>query len=192
MVSGETWGRAERVDRFHPSFGSEAARVAPSIPTYVYHLAGEIAARHNPFLDLHAPVTAVRRGPDALRRDLEGPLPSTAIVYAGWDDHNDMHDGDEARADRNLSALLDLLGASTWFSHADADGRYPAFFLCYDEDDGREGNRVFAAWWGRGLRRGVASDVPHDHYAFCRTVTDNWGLPPLGRAAEALPISEPW
>jgi phosphatidylinositol-3-phosphatase len=192
LVSGETWGSSEIVDTFHPSFGSEAAQTAPAIPTYVYHLIGEIAARHNPFLDLHAPIAAVKHGTAALRRDLEGLLPSTAIVYVGWDDDNDMHNGDVRRADRNLSDLLDVLGASSWFSRPDAEGRYPVFFFCYDEDDGRESNNVFAAWWGRGVRHGFASAIPHDHYAFCRTVTDNFGLPPLGRAAGSLAIGEPW
>src|SRR5579884_2943381 len=127
MASGETWGRAQIVDVFHPTVASVAAAASPPVPTYVYHLAGEIARRHNPLLDLHAPVAA---------------------------------------------------------------GRHPAFFFCYDEDDGTEDNRVFAAWWGRGVRRGYVSRRRHTHYGFCRTVTDNWGLPALGRAALEPPIDE--
>lgn len=190
MASGDTWGSAEVVDAFHPTVSSEAASLA--IPTYIYHLAGRIALRHNPFADLHAPVAATRYGLSSLEEDLRGGLPESCLVYVGWDDANDFHNGDAARADRNLSALLDVLAGSRWFRTPDERGRFPALFFCYDEDDGREGNRVFAAWWGPGVRRGYVSSRRHTHYGFCRTVTENWGLPPLGRSRREAPIDEVW
>jgi len=192
LLSGETWGRAEVVDTFHPSVGSEAAALTPPIPTYVYDLAGEIATRHNPFIDLQAPIAGTRHGLERLRADLNGTLPSAAIIYVGWDDANDMHDDAAERADHNLTALLDTLAASSWFTTPDPEGRYPVLFFCYDEDSGLEGDRVFAAWWGHGVRRGWQSGIPHTHYSFCRTVTDNWGLRPLGRAAGVSSIQEVW
>ncbi len=192
LASGATWGAAEAIDTYHPSIASLAAELSPPIPTYVYHLSGTIARHHNPFLDLRAPVAAVRRGLPALRSDLDSALPEAALVYVGWDDRNNMHDRDRTRGDRSLTALLDVLAASTWFATPDSAGRYPALFICYDEDDGREGNRVFAAWWGRGVRRGTSSSLPHTHFSFCRTATDNWGLAPLAQAAAASPIAEPW
>jgi hypothetical protein len=191
LVSGEPWGRAEAIDAFHPSIANTAASLKPPIPTYIYHLAGTIARRHNPFVDLHAPVARERHGFATFARDID-TLPAACQVYVGWDDANDLHDGDFAQADRNLTALLNLLARSRWFATPDAAGRYPAFFFCYDEDDGSEANRVFAAWWGRGVRRGNVSDVHHTHYGFCRTVTDNAGVPPLGRAADEGPIDEVW
>src|SRR5579883_3031387 len=81
MVSGDTWGSAEVVDTFHPTVSSEAASLA--IPTYVYHLAGRIALRHNPFADLHAPVEATRYGLSSLEEDLRGRLPESCLVYVG-------------------------------------------------------------------------------------------------------------
>ncbi len=192
LASGATWGQAETIATYHPSIASRAAEISPPIPTYVYHLSGTIAHRHNPFLDLRAPVIAIRQGLAALRSDLDGALPEAAMVYVGWDDRNNMHDGDRARGDRSLAALLDVLAASAWFTTPDSAGRYPALFICYDEDNGLEGNHVFAAWWGRGVRRGIPSPVPHTHFSFCRTVTDNWGLPPLAQAAAAPAIAEVW
>ena len=192
MASGRTWGGSEVIDTFHPTVASEAAQASPPIPTYVYHLAGEIAPKHNPLVDLHAPITAAGSGLDALRRDLAHGLPDTCLVYVGWDDANDLHNGDVARADRNLTLLLDTLAASRWFTTPDPSGRYPAFFFCYDEDDRGHGNHVFAAWWGRGVRAGLRSGIRHTHYGFCRTVTDNWGLSPLELAASEKPIVEPW
>jgi hypothetical protein len=190
LISGNTWSRNEVVDAFHPSIASLAAADTPPIPTFIYHLAGEIARRHNPFLDLRAPVAAVRRGEGAFRQDLGDTLSSPAIVYVGWDDLNNMHDGSPARADSNLGRLLDILGASPWFARPDPEGRYPALFICYDE--GIRDNHVFAAWWGRGVRRGTVAQTAYTHYSFCRTVTDNWGFPALQRAAEASAIDLPW
>lgn len=192
LASGATWGRAEIIDAYHPSLASRAAELSPPVRTYVYHLSGTIARRHDPFLDLRAPVTVVRHGLSALRSDLDGALPEAALVYVGWDDENNMHNGDRARGDRGLAALLDVLAASPWFGTPDSAGRYPALFLCYDEDGGGESNRVFAAWWGRGVRQGFRSAVRHTHFSFCRTVTENWGMAPLGEAAAASAIAEAW
>ncbi len=192
MASGETWGNAEIVDTFHPTVASIAAAAAPPIPTYIYHLAGRLAPRHDPFADLHAPTAGIRHGLPVLRDDLRGRLPEACLVYVGWSDDDDLHNGNFTRADHNLTALLDTLAASSWFTTPDKAGRYPALFFVYDEDDGREGNRVFAAWWGRGVRRGYASRIRHTHYGFCRTMTDNWGLPVLGRAGREGPIDEVW
>lgn len=192
LISGATWSGAQTIDTFHPSLASRGAQLSPPVPTYVYHLSGEIARRHDPFRDLRAPVAAVRRGLPALRRDLGGALETPALVYVGWDDDNNMHNGDRNRADENLMALLDILSAAPWFTTPDRQGRYAALFFCYDEDNGRENNHVLAAWWGRGVRKGFASSTPHTHYSFCRTVTDNWGLAPLMHAAGAAPIAEPW
>ena len=191
LISGATWGHGETVNTFHPSIASAGAGLVPPVPTYIYHLAGTIAARHNPLVDLRAPVAGVRFGIDALREDLWGGLPSAALVYVGWDDRNNMHDGAAARADGNLTALLNLLAASPWFTGPDPQGRYPAFFFCYDEGDLHD-NRVFAAWWGPGVRQGIISQTPHTHFSFCRTATENWGIPPLQHGADASSITEPW
>ena len=195
MASGEPWGTGEVVDTFHPTVASEAAAAVPPVPTYRYHLAGTIAPKHDPFADLRAPVVGTRFGLEALRADLgrgAADLPDRCLVYVGWDDDNNMHNGNPARADANLTALLDTLAASRWFTAPDARGRYPALFFCYDEDDFAADNHVFAAFWGRGVRRHFASAVRHTHYGFCRTMSDNWGLPMLGLAAGEAPITEPW
>ncbi|HKX19617.1 MAG TPA: hypothetical protein VJT33_16575, partial [bacterium] len=195
MASGETWGTDEVVDAFHPTVASAGAAAARAVPAYVYHLAGTIAPKHNPLVDLHAPIARTRNGFAALRAGLSGGpegLPDRCLVYVGWDDDNDMHNGHPLRADANLGALLDALAGSAWFRTPDAHGRYPAFFFCYDEDDFKSDNRVFAVFWGRGVRRGAGSAVRHTHYGFCRTMTDNWDLPALGRAAGEAPITEIW
>ena len=195
MVSGETWGDQEVVDTPHPTVGSVGAVATPPVPTYLYHLVGEMDQKHNPFVDLHAPIARTRHGLDNLWADLQGgptPLPERCLVYVGWDDENNMHSGSMERADANLSALLDVLGASPWFTMPDRNGRYPALFFTYDESDYHGDNRVFAAFWGRGARRAAASAIRHTHYGFCRTISDNWAPPRLGQAAREAPIAEAW
>ena len=195
MASGETWGSDEVVETFHPTVASIGAEASPPVPAYVYHLAGTTARKHNPLVDLGAPIARTRTGIEALRADLRGGpegLPERCLVYVGWDDDNDMHNGHPLRADANLETLLDALAGSAWFTTPDAHGRYPVLFFCYDEDDFKADNHVFAAFWGRGVRRGAASAIRHTHYGFCRTMTDNWGLPALGRAAREAPIAEIW
>ncbi len=93
MISGQTWGQREVIDTFHPTVASAGASATPPIPTYVYHLAGQIPSKHDPVADLHAPVVAVRQGLEMLRQDLEGALPAACLVYVGWDDSNKMHNG---------------------------------------------------------------------------------------------------
>lgn len=190
MASGEIWGHDEETDAFHPSIASEAA--PRGIPSYIYHIKGVIARRHNPLRDLHAPVAAEKRGLAALAQDLAGGLPVRCLVYCGWDDDNNAHDGPLETADRNVGELLDVLAKSRWFNTPDALQRYPAFFLCWDEDDGNENNHVFAAWWGRGVKAGLASATRHTHYGFCRTMTENWQLAALGRTESEPPIVDPF
>jgi phosphatidylinositol-3-phosphatase len=195
MASGEIWGHAEVVDTFHPTVASLGAAARPTLPAYLYHLIGTTDQKHDPLVDLHAPIARTRRGLDALRADLNGgptALPDRCLVYVGWDDNNEMHNGYPARADANLTALLDTLAGSRWWATPDREGRYPALFFTYDEDDYREDNRVFAAFWGRGVKPGAASAQHHTHYGFCRTMSDNWGLPVLGEAAREGPIAEVW
>ena len=116
MVSGATWGTEQTVETFHHSVGSEAAKRVPPIPTYVYHLVGEIPPKHNPFADLRAPVASVRHGLAAFRSDLAGALPSSALVYVGWDDDNNLHDGspdvDERGGWQRACGLVGAWGAS--------------------------------------------------------------------------------
>lgn len=201
MASGEIWKpRAETINTPHPTISNA---FTPTVPVYIYNLAGQIAARHNPFLDLHTAPARVECGLDKLERDLDldatSALPDRCIVYVGWDDGHNMHWGspDDIRTgDACLSALVQVLGRSSWFRQRGANGRYPALFFCYDEDesDRRMNSRVFACWWGAGVTPGHVSNTHYTHYSFCRTVTDNFWGPEfsLGQAMDAAPITDVW
>lgn len=195
MVSGKTWGKAEQVrDTIPdaappPTVGTVLYDVAP---VFTYHLAGRIAQRHDPFLDLKTPAH-VGNGDDFERDLANNRLPPHCLVYLGWDDDNDMHSGPIERGDENLTDLKRVLGTSKWFNTADEHGLFPWLFICYDEDGkefgrGDEHNHVFACWWRPWPYISPTSiDTCFTHYSFCYTVTANWGRRPLERATTDPP-----
>lgn len=171
---------------------TEGAAARPPLPVYVYHLESVIAQRHNPFVDLHAPPG--RGGAFVLKTfvaDLQGPPPPTCLVFVGWNDEHDGHDGGRELADRSLTALLDVLSSSPWFNTSDPAGRFPALFVCWDRTTLGRKTTSSRHGGGRGIRRGISS-AQYTHYSFCRTMTDNWGLPAPGEGMSTVPIREPF
>ena len=113
-------------------------------------------------------------------------LPTVSLVVP--DQLNDMHDGQEPdtiiRGDQWLKKNLD--GYVQW-----AEQNNSLLILTFDEDDGSEGNRIATVFVGPMVKQGsYARRI--DHYSVLRTLTDMFGLPALGRAAEAQPITEVW
>ena len=53
-----------------------------------------------------------------------------------------------------------------------------------------DNNQVFAGFLGQGVQAGVTSRVTHDHFSFCRLITNNWEQPPLQKAANAELIAD--
>jgi len=39
---------------------------------------------------------------------------------------------------------------------------------------------------------GLQDDTPYTHYSLLKTIASAWGLPELGRAADAPLIEKPW
>ena len=155
----------------------------PRLRQFYVPWAGDSASRHQPFDDCHTPLEP--------RATLSpASLPAACHVYLGLDDQHNAHSGPLADADAALTSLLDTLDGSSWFT-TPVDGLYPALFVVWDEVYTDPANQVFAAWYGKGVRAGGAPDLlARNHYSFCRTVTDNWGLPPLGGAGGVTPMAE--
>ena len=123
--------------------------------------------------------------------DLElDSLPDSCILYVGMDDRNNAHSGTLAVADQNLLELIGRLDSSTWFQRP-VNGRYPALFLTWDEAFSGN-NQVFAGFLGQGIQAAATSSVKHNHFSFCRLVTDNWEQPPLQQAESASLITDIW
>ena len=99
-----------------------------------------------------------------------------------------MHDGDEPdtiiRGDSWLKKNIDAY--VRW-----AEKNNSLLILTFDEDDGRENNRIATIFVGPMVKQGVYAQRI-DHYSVLRTLLDMYGLPPLGRAADAQPIGDIW
>jgi acid phosphatase len=69
-----------------------------------------------------------------------------------------------------------------------------AVFVVFDEGstDLRSGGHVPAFVAGTAVARHSQFGAVTDHYGLLRTVEDAWGLPLLGRSADATPITGIW
>jgi acid phosphatase len=155
--------------------------------------AGEYTKHHVPFLYFRDVVSSPRRlgrivGLDAWRADLaRGALPDLSFVVP--DECHDMHDCSRATGDRWLGAFLPRLLASTAL-------RGGAVFVVFDEgnfdDAAGGGGHVAALVLGPAVRPGARYTRVTGHYGVLRTIEDGLGVTPLGRSANAAPITGIW
>lgn len=184
IVSGEPWTQREVYLHAEPTVATELSAIG--IPTIDWYVGGTPDLKHDPYMDLKSHVTLKTKGPFE-----PDTLPDAAQVYLGYDDDNNAHNGPMAAVDANIRALVKTLDASQWFNRKDASGHYPVLVVTWDESFTFD-NSVLTAFYGRGVKAGFVSPHKVDHYNFCRTLTDNWGLAPLGRAAKSAPIADIW
>jgi phosphatidylinositol-3-phosphatase len=170
---------------------------------------GLYASKHSGFLNF----VSVQRDPhraehlvgfDELRSDArDGHLPNFALIVPNL--CNDMHGAWGAgvpsscwplpthalisRGDAAFTAIVRLLMASKeWKSSANA-----AIVLVFDEDDGdgREGGggRIPAVVITNHGPRHLSDPTPYTHYSLLRTIEAAFGLPYLGNARTATPMT---
>jgi phosphatidylinositol-3-phosphatase len=149
--------------------------------------AGDYVRKHNPAANWQGVnVPAEMNLPfSAFPRDYS-KLPTVSIVVPNQD--NDMHDGNAAdaiaRGDRwlreNIGPYVD------W-----AETNNGLLILTWDEDDGSTSNRIATIFAGPMVRAGTY-DTQIDHYSVLRTLTDLYGLQPLGIAAKRVAIKGIW
>lgn len=159
------------------------------IPSFNWYPKGKAALKHDPYKQVHPQITTWSKPFDP---DL---LPRHCQVYLGYDLISNGHDGPIKVASQNIDktvmGIIEALNNSAWFNTPDEHGRYPVFMLTYDESFTND-NRIFTAFYGRGVKAGYTSPKRYDHLNICRTMTDNWQLPPLGNAAKVKPIDDIW
>lgn len=109
-------------------------------------------------------------------------LPTVSFVIPDQD--HDMHDGSFEAADGWLKTHI--APYVDW-----AMKHNGLLILTWDEDDGREGNRIATILVGPMVKRGE-SDQRIDHYAVLRTLLDFYALPALGASRDAVPIEGIW
>jgi len=109
-------------------------------------------------------------------------LPTVAFVIP--DQNNDMHDGSIETADAWLKTHLSPY--VEWaFQHNSL------LILTWDEDNGRENNRVVTLLVGPMVRQGT-TEQRINHYSVFRTLLDFYELPAIGTSRDAEPITGVW
>jgi acid phosphatase len=113
-------------------------------------------------------------------------LPTVSFVVPNQE--NDMHNGTEPdtiiRGDQWLRAKLDAY--VKW-----ADTHNSLLIVTWDEDDGSAGNQIATIFVGPMVKQGVYAQRI-DHYTVLRAILDLYGLPLLGRSANAASIDYIW
>jgi phosphatidylinositol-3-phosphatase len=137
------------------------------------------AAKHNPWVDFDNVPASANLPYAAWPGDLTG-LPTVAFVVPNL--CHDMHDCAVATGDAWAGTHLDpyLLWANTHNS---------LLVVTFDEDDDSPGNQILTLIAGAGIRPGLRAGRI-DHYTILRTIEDFYGLPPIGAAAQATPVTD--
>jgi acid phosphatase len=143
--------------------------------------AGDYARKHNPWVNFPDLPPTVNQPYSALPADFAA-LPTVSFVVPNL--CNDMHDCGVAVGDS--WARDHLSGYVTW-----AQEHNSLLVVTFDEDKGTSANHIATVLVGPMVKAG-ASDQRIDHYSLLRTLEDMYGLPPLGHAAEAAPLSGIW
>ena len=137
--------------------------------------------KHNPVPNFATVPAAANQPFSAFPADFS-KLPTVAYVVPNMMD--DMHDGSAAQADAWLKQNLD--GYIQW-----AKTHHSLLILTWDEDDGTQNNQIVTLVLGEGVKPGHY-DRHLTHYDVLRTLTDMYGLKPIGHGAEATPIADIW
>jgi phospholipase C len=109
-------------------------------------------------------------------------LPTVSFVIPNL--VNDMHDGSVATGDAWLKSHLDPY--VQW-----AKTHNSLLIVTFDEDDTRSGNRVTTFFVGPMVKPGSYPERI-THHSVLRTIESLYGLPCLGNACSATPISDTW
>jgi hypothetical protein len=143
--------------------------------------AGRYARKHNPWVDFPALPATVNQPYTALPSDF-ALLPTVSFVVPNL--CNDMHNCGVAGGDRWAKAHL--AGYVDW-----ARTHNGLLVVTFDEDRGTAANHITTFLVGPMVRAGT-SDQRINHYNLLRTIEEMYGLPPIGSAKDAAPITGIW
>lgn len=143
---------------------------------------GNYARKHNPWVDVPGLPAAVNQPLSALPSDFS-TLPTVAFVIP--DLCHDTHDCSIATGDAWLRDTLDRY--LTWAQSHDS-----LLVITYDEDESDNAdNRIPTLFAGPMVRPG-RYDARGTHYSLLRTIEALHGLPGIGQAADATPLTAVW
>lgn len=152
-------------------------------PGYTGCISGAYVRKHNPAVNWQgANVQSNQNLPFTLFPGTFDSLPTVAFVIPDLD--HDMHNGTIAAADlwleQNLSAYVQ------W-----AYSNNSLLIVTWDEDDGSEDNHIPTLFVGPMVKAGRYAEHI-DHYTVLRTLEEMYELAPLGKSANAEPITDIW
>jgi phospholipase C len=161
------------------------------------------AQKHNPFIyfdRIRLDVTRCERSIvplTALQTDLDaGTLPN--FIFISPNLCNDAHDCSLDITDAWLTDLLSRLVPAL-----DATGDSYLIVMTFDEGQGNHsccglpleaGGRVVTVLYSPLVKNGFEDSTPYTHYSLLKTISEAWGLPYLGHAADDsnVLITAPW
>jgi hypothetical protein len=146
-------------------------------------LAGTYARKHDPAISY----LAIRRDPARCARitRLAGFDPAAAdLELIVPNQVNDMHSASVATGDAFLRAFVPRITGSAAFAGS-------VLFITWDEGttNAGGGGHIATVVVAPGVARGARFTRPASHASILRTIEDAWGLPHLGAAARATPIT---
>jgi len=192
LTSGSTWGVTD--DDYHvlPAGGLGAQLSAAGVPwrAYMEGLSGAgcvqspypYAIKHNPFAYYGGACPENVAPLDALDADLAGDAPQFAWITPGL--CHDGHDCPLAEAGAWLAQLVARIVASASFRE------HGVLFVVWDEGDGGDETNLVPLIVVTPDPVARRSAERYDHYSLLATIEDTFGLPRLGAAAGARPLTD--
>lgn len=109
-------------------------------------------------------------------------LPTVSLVVP--DQRNDMHDGSIEQGDAWLAQNIEQFAKWAMTNNS-------LLIVTFDEDDGREGNRIATIFVGEMVKLGKSAQRIN-HYTLLRTLSEMYGLTLLGESKDQQPITGVW
>jgi len=190
LTSGSTWGITDDAYHVLPAggLGAQLTTAGVSWRAYMEGLTSAeclrspypYALKHNPFAYYGGSCPENVVSLDALDADLAGDTPSFVWITPGL-----CHDGHDCALATAGVWLEDLVGqivaSSAWRDHG-------TLFVVWDEGDGRSSVvPLIVASPDLESRR---VDAPYDHFSLLAAIEDAFGLPRLGAAKDARPLTD--
>ena len=191
LSSGSTWGIADNDYHALPAadIGTQLTTAGVAWRAYMEGMTAEAgcmrspppyALKHNPFgyYGGACPPNVVPF--ETLEADLAGATP-----HFVWITPDLCHDGHDCALDVAGAWLEGLVKRIT---SSDAWRSGGILFIVWDEGDGGDSNLVPLVVVAKGMNA-TRLDAPYDHYSLLATIEDLFGLPRLGAAATARPLT---
>jgi phosphatidylinositol-3-phosphatase len=192
LTSGSTWGIAD--NDYHPlpaeDLGTQLTTADVSWRAYMEGMTAATgcmrspypyALKHNPFAYYGGGCPANVVPIEALDADLAGETPSFVWITPGL-----CHDGHDCTLDVAGAWLDDTVLRIT---SSDAWHTSGVLFIVWDEGDGGDSNLVPLIVLTKDATA-MRVETQYDHYSLLATIEDLYGLPRLGAAATARPLTQ--